>query len=369
MKTIIRENERGLLFKKGKYIGLLGPGRYRTLGESQIEVCSLEEPLQPAGIALKQLLEDPAVKEQTVELEVADGTLAFCFADGKFRCCLTPGRYAFWTVLETYTFEVADISDPQAGCFMSRKEIPRYLFEQLSDETVIRLDVESYQKARLYYDKKLVRLLDEGTYFFWRGGIRVTADLVDTRLQQLNVTGQEIMTQDKVTLRINFVCTYRITDFVKILTEVDDYQEQLHNAAQMALRDYVGQYRLDQLLENKEELSALVAERLRERAASLYVEIEDAGIKDIILPGEIRDIMNSVLEAEKKAQANVITRREEVASTRSLLNTARLMDENETLYKLKELEYLERICENVGSINVSGSGDILSELIALVRKK
>lgn len=63
----------------------------------------------------------------------------------------------------------------------------------------------------------------------------------------------------------------------------------------------------------------------------------------------------------------MITRREEVASTRSLLNTARLMDENQTLYKLKELEYLEKICANVGSINVNGSGDLLTQLAEIMR--
>jgi len=59
------------------------------------------------------------------------------------------------------------------------------------------------------------------------------------------------------------------------------------------------------------------------------------------------------IAAEKRAQANVITRREEVASTRSLLNTAKLMDENATLRRLKELEYLEKISANVGSISVN----------------
>ena len=93
----------------------------------------------------------------------------------------------------------------------------------------------------------------------------------------------------------------------------------------------------------------------------------DAGIKDIILPGEIRAIMNTVLVAEKTAQANVITRREEVASTRSLLNTARLMEENQTLYKLKELEYLQKICENVGSISVTGGGDLLAQLTKILK--
>ena len=88
---------------------------------------------------------------------------------------------------------------------------------------------------------------------------------------------------------------------------------------------------------------------------------------DVILPGEVRDIMNTVLIAEKRAQANVITRREEVASTRSLLNTAKMMEENPTLYKLKELEYAERICENVGNINLNG-GDVISGVLGLLNK-
>ena len=54
--------------------------------------------------------------------------------------------------------------------------------------------------------------------------------------------------------------------------------------------------------------------------------------------------------------------KEEVASTRSLLNTARLMDENATLYRLNELEYIERICEKIGSISLNGNGDLLSQL-------
>ena len=136
----------------------------------------------------------------------------------------------------------------------------------------------------------------------------------------------------------------------------------MHVAAQLALREYIGKYKLDEILESKEEMSSFVFAKLKSRENDLFVNIVDAGVKDIILPGEIRDIMNTVLVAEKRAQANVITRREEVASTRSLLNTAKLMDENKTLYKLKELEYVERICENVGQISLSGNGGILSQL-------
>ena len=227
------------------------------------------------------------------------------------------------------------------------------------------MEVAEYEKGILFYDRKYIKQLDAGSYYFWKGKTNVEVKLVDTRMTKMDIGGQEILSKDKVALRINFVCNYRITDYVKVITQLDDYQEQLHVAAQLALRQYAGNYRIDEILEHKEEIAAHVYESLKDKEKSLYIEIVEAGIKDIILPGEIREIMNTVLVAEKRAQANVITRREEVASTRSLLNTAKLMDENKTLYKLKELEYLEKICENVGEISVSG-GDLLGQLREIV---
>ena len=82
---------------------------------------------------------------------------------------------------------------------------------------------------------------------------------------------------------------------------------------------------------------------MKEKAEALGVEVAGFGIRDIILPGDVKEIMNGVLVAEKKAQANIIMRREETASTRSLLNTAKLMEENAMLWKLKEMEYVEKI--------------------------
>jgi len=196
---------------------------------------------------------------------------------------------------------------------------------------------------------------------------KVTARPVDTRSLQMDITGQEMMTLDKVALRINFVCNYKITDYVRVHTEIDDYEKQIHILLQLALREYVGKYRLDEILENKERMSRAMLDTLKGKEAEYFVAFSDAGVKDIVLPGEIRSIMNTVLLAEKKAQANVITRREEVASTRSLLNTAKLMDENQTLYKLKELEYLEKICDNVGSISVTGGQDLLGQLAKILK--
>lgn len=210
------------------------------------------------------------------------------------------------------------------------------------------------------------RVLNGGTYYFWNNESEISVQHVDTRLLQMDICGQEMLTLDKVTLRINFVCRYVVKDAVRLCTEIADFQNRSMLSPASA-REFVGKYRLDEILENKEQMSEYVYQAVKAREDEFYISIKDAGLKDIILPGEIRNIMNTVLIAEKRAQANVITRREEVASTRSLLNTAKLMDENQTLYKLKELEYLEKICENVGTITVNGGNDLLANLRNLMK--
>ncbi len=166
-------------------------------------------------------------------------------------------------------------------------------------------------------------------------------------------------------MRINLMCTYQVVEPRTMIETIRNLENQVYACVQLVIREYIGRYRLDELLEQKEEISQFIFQRLKEAEGDYCIRFKSAGIKDIILPGEIRDIMNTVLVAERKAQANVITRREEVASTRSLLNTARLMDENKTLYKLKEMECLERICAQVGNIQVGG-GALLEQLKALV---
>ena len=358
---IINENQKGFLFKNGKYIKLLDAGKYRLFGGKEIEISNLEQPVVCSMCSLETLLADKNVADRVAVAEVGDQELALHYVNGKFSSVLYRGKHAFWSVTNQHEFKIVDISTPTVD-----ESVPTYIFSQIPQACYIKIEVAEYQKGRLYFDQKLVRILDAGTYYFWRTSTKVDVGFVDTRLTQMNITGQEILTADKVSLRINFVCNYRVTDYVKILTEIDDFAEQMHVAAQLALREYVGKHKLDEILENKEQMSAFVFAKLKAKEKDLFVEITDAGVKDIILPGEIREIMNTVLVAEKRAQANVITRREEVASTRSLLNTAKLMDENQTLYKLKELEYVERICENVGNISLNGNGNILSQLTAIL---
>lgn len=246
-------------------------------------------------------------------------------------------------------------------------DFPKYLLtEQALAPYVSKFEINSKSIGVLLYNHKFVKLLEPGIHFFIKGNNVVTVIPVESCVVSQDIVGQELLTNDKVSLRINCVVNYKVNDYVKVITEINDYKNQLYTYVQLALRDYIGEKTFDEILASKKEMSKYLLDTLKEKGKELYLSINEASVKDIILPGEIRDIMNTVLVAEKRAQANVITRREEVASTRSLLNTARLMDENATLYKLKELEYVERICEKVGNININGGNDVLSQLTGML---
>jgi hypothetical protein len=366
MKIIINENERGFLYKNGVYQRMLEPGKQRVwslFGEHHV-VVNADGRLDFPEMNLNVLRKDAAFEKNVEVVEVPDDRLAVHFIDGRVSGALKPGTYAFWNIYKKHTFEIVDITEPEAAA-----KLPVLYMTHIPSNYYTRFDVNDGETGLLFYNGVFQKTLNAGQHFFWNYNTKVTVQTVDTRIQQLDISGQEILTADKVSLRVNFVCSYQITDSISIVTKLKDYKTQLHVLVQLVLREFTGKYRFDELLRQKDSIGGFVLEKLKEREGEFYVKFSDAGVKDIILPGEIRDIMNTVLVAEKSAQASVITRREETAATKSLLDTAKLMDENATLYKLKELEYLERICDKVGSISVDSGGGILKSLRELVAGK
>jgi regulator of protease activity HflC (stomatin/prohibitin superfamily) len=211
-------------------------------------------------------------------------------------------------------------------------------------------------------DGKFVKVLESGTYFWWKNATSINTARLDMRVLQLEVNGQEILTKDKAALRINAWARYKVADIEKAVMKNKEFDKQLYVALQLALRAYVGGLTFDELLEKKESIGTVILAAVQAEATDLGVEVKDFGIRDVILPGDVKEIMNQVLVAEKKAQANTIMRREETASTRSLLNTAKLMEDNAMLWKLKEMEYVEKIAEKINGISVSGNGMLIEQL-------
>ena len=365
MKRIrINEGEVGLLFRNGDYQRVLARGVYWVFPFDDVWSYDLTKRFIPRK-DLTILLRDEKLKGMLTIVEVRDNEIALRFENNIFAEVLTPGRYAYWNGVVEHGFKMVDLSAIEIDESLDKTLLNRR--EVLAYQRVF--EVESYEKGLLYVDGKFVSILDRGSYRYWRNATNVKIDKVDVRQKQLEIPGQEMLTRDKAALRINFMAKYQVTDVVKAIVDNKDYEKQLYVLVQLALRSFVGTYSLDELLDQKDNVSDYVLKVVRSKAKDLGVDVLDAGVRDIILPGDVKDIMNQVLIAEKRAQANVIMRREETASTRSLLNTAKLMEDNDMLFKLKEMEYVEKIAEKIGEITVSGNGQVLDQLKGIFSTK
>ena len=359
MKTVrIQALQVGLVFKYGGYQKVLSPGNYWIWSNETVHVFNRGELLKNPPCDLAVLLEQPDVAAMLDVVEVKDNEIALQYENGRFQSILGKGRWAYWKGVRQYQYVKVDLSQldiPSTIDLVSLMPQPLSAF-------VRTYTVEAHEKGVLFIDWKFDRLLSAGTYNWWKNNTSIHVLKVDTRQQQMEVSGQEILTKDKASLRLSFYVQYQVQDVLKALGDNKEYDKQLYVAIQLALREYIGTQTLDEILDKKGEIAPFVLTATAAKAAQLGVDLRDGGLRDIILPGDMRDIMNQVLMAEKKAQANSIMRREETASTRSLLNTAKLMEDNEMLWKLKEMEYVEKIADKVSSISVSNDGSMVDQL-------
>lgn len=347
----------GLVFENRKLRNVIEEGVHWIFGNKNVMVYDMNTAFQ-APFELNILLENEVLATMLEIVAVADNEIVLQFENGNFKRVLTAGRYAFWKGIVKNEFIKADIS---------KIEITENIAVNLLENAQLRLFTRKYivssnDKALLFVNGTFVKELKAGTHYFWNNAITIEVKTVDARQQQVEISGQELLTKDKAGLRINFFVRYHVVDIMKALVDNKDFEKQLYVAMQLALRAFVGGLTLDELLSKKDTIAEAILAEVTTKINELGLVVSDAGIRDVILPGDMKEIMNQVLVAEKKAQANSIMRREETAATRSLLNTAKLMEENEMLWKLKEMEYVEKIADKIGEITISGGGNIIGQL-------
>ncbi len=310
------------------------------------------------------LLSHPEFCDHVHVIDVPEGHICMMYWNETLTRVFHTGRYIMWKGLKQYGFKMINTSTLEIP-----KDLPVYVLQKSIMAPYVRsYKIEPNEKGILYVNGQFDRVLDAGVYYWWSNHILVAVSKVDMRQTMMELSGQEILTQDKAQIRVNFSVQYQVVDIEKVFLANKDYDKQLYNIMQLALRGFIGRITLDELMENKGQVDAYVMTMSREQAQGLGISIVNCGLKDIVLPGDMKDIMNQVLIAEKKAQANIIMRREETASTRSLLNTAKLMEENSMLMRLKEMEYVEKIADKINNISISGNGQIVDQLKQLFVK-
>jgi regulator of protease activity HflC (stomatin/prohibitin superfamily) len=345
----IRSYEVGLYFRDGEFKRLLSAGRYwlfDPLRKVQIDIVSQRAPWLVHD-KLDVIVKSGALAGRAEVIDLKDYQRALVWIEGRFSLILPPGLYAYWTGAKDVRVEVVDARKVrfQHGDF---KPIVR------SQHAAQVLDISTVERNHVgvsFQDGEYVETLPPGEYAFWRNVAASKVVEVDLREQTIDIAGQEIMTADKVTLRMNAAVTYRIFDARQAVTVSDGATQSLYREAQLALRAVVGTRDLDTFLTEKDAVTNAFEEAVRRRAGELGLEIISVGVRDIILPGEMKDLMNKVTEAKKAAEANLIVRREETAAMRSQANTAKVLADNPTLMRLRELEVLEKVATS-GKLSV-----------------
>lgn len=346
-----------LVFKNGAYERCLTEGTYWFWSNEKVYVYDMTTSFV-APVELNILLQDEKLSGLLDVVDVKEEELVLQLENGLLKAVLTAGRYTFWKSVIRNEFIRVDISKPEIDATINKA----WFNKAMLMNWVRTIEVLNYEKGLLYIDGKFIGELEPGIYYWWKNRVPVQVYRADMRQLQLEINGQEILTRDKAALRINAWAQYKLSDIKQAMVLNKEYDKQLYIAFQLTLREFVAGFTFDELLEKKESLASFVLEQIKSKAAGLGVEVLNFGIRDIILPGDVKEIMNQVLIADKKAQATAIMRREETASTRSLLNTAKLMEENAMLWKLKEMEYVEKIAEKISNINVSGNGMLVEQL-------
>ena len=356
----VKEGEIALVRRDGMIVGAYRMGRHRMfdpLRKLTVETFAVlrAQFSNDKARAIAQARPDLAAELFEI-VEAGDGEVALVSLDGAPRVGLKPFESgAFWKPGTKVEVERVDVRTHLRVAPQLRARLANLAAMQVA-QLVCDVEVGAHEAALLFVDGAFVERLAPGRHAFWRADRKVKVVTFDQRPQPLEISAQEILTKDRVGVRLTMTAFWRVVDPEKAAANATDLSVALYRLVQFALREASATRTLDEILSGRDRIDAEVRDFVSARAGDLGVAVTELGLKDVILPGDVRDLVNKVVEAERTAKANLIRRQEETAATRSLLNTAKLMEDNPLLLRLKELESLEKLVEKVGRIDLSTGG-------------
>ncbi|AUI87581.1 stomatin/prohibitin-family membrane protease subunit [Vibrio azureus] len=365
---LVAENQRVLVFRNQVLCDVLTPGKHKIWDlkkECEFIPFDIDQLYFNDRNAERLYQSSSVLKEHISHWKLESDHVGLLYVNDLLQGIVAPNEHLYiWKEagdirLDTLPIEQDIAVDPQLMRLIHRAGINHASRLIRSDQTVAtkpiaELNVKKDHQGLLYVDGQFIKRLSPGKHAYWQFNHDIELKTFDCRTQMLEITGQEILSKDRVSLRINLSASLKIRDTELVAKSIEKVDEYIYRALQLALREAVGTKSLDDILLDKLYVNETVKELVVEQLDAIGVTLISVGVKDIILPGEMKAILNQVVEAQKAAEANVIKRREETAATRSLHNTAKVMENNPTLMRLKELEALEKVAERIDSLTVYG---------------
>lgn len=375
-KYIVTDAQIGLLFKEQKLQKILPSGTYKFWdvgNQYALQSINITNGLVD-GVSKEVLyLADiyPELFADYLQLwETSEHQVGLVYQQGVLREIKAPGqRGAYWKTKQPIYVEKVDITENYVIADALVRVFSGAPNPQLSRPAISAITMATVAEGHvgfLIVDGKTVGALSAGLHMWWKFNRTIEVKQFDLRLQNMEVNGQEILTKDRVSLRVNLSAMWQIANAEVVKRELADAKDYLYRELQLALRTIVSTQTLDELLADKNSLNQQVLAIVAEKSSAYGISLKSVGARDIILPGEMKAILTQVVEAQKIAEANLIKRQEETQSTRSLHNTAKVMEGNPVLLRLKELEILEKITARINTLNVYGGLDgVMNDMVRL----
>ncbi len=361
----IDKHELGLVFQNGEFKELITEGRHLVgsiFSKTRTNIVNI------VNYRLKHSEIDKIVKSGIISdniahvLSIKDNERAIVWKDDRIDGLLPAGNHILWKGFYKIKVEIVDIKNVK----FTHNELNLILQTEGASLLLNEFIVEEGHSGLMFQNSVFMEELKPGRYAFWKDVAKVKLFHKDKRNQMEDISGQEIMTADRVSLRINATVHYNIEDALKVVTKVENLEQALYREAQSVLRAVVGTRDLEQLLTDKNSVTGELEDELSKRIKNIGLQVSGFGIKDIILPGDMKDLLNRVIEAKKQAEANFISRREETAAIRNQVNTAKILENNPTLMRLKELEILEKVALNTNLQILLGEEGLTKKVMKLL---
>lgn len=366
MRIDVALNERVFVHTDGRPTEYLGPGVHRLFRPfAKVEAVRFDTDAIVANLRPEQAALVPESDLRVLSLEAHERALIS--RGGRPVKWLGTGQHLIWSTDRRMVRKDYDRVEWVPNVTVQVLDTSPLVADVLRDDVRALVPGSDYVEvtapegavAIRYVDGKLEAVLGAGRHASWTTTRKVTFAVIDQRERLLNVAGQDVMTRDRVTLRLNLAAVYRVTDAARLAKVARDADEVLYLAVQLAAREAVSGRTLDELLAGREVVAAAIAPEVVAKAQALGLEVVSFGVKDLVLPGDMKTLLNKVIEAQKEAEANVILRREETAAVRSMAQTAKILGENPLLLRLKEIEAYKDLASKVGKVNlVLGDGAV-----------
>lgn len=196
--------------------------------------------------------------------------------------------------------------------------------------------VFEFERGLLYKNGRFRDVVDPGSHWIYRRNTAIRK--IDVRPRVVSIPGQEVLSADGVSLKVSIAATYEVTDPAVAVNSVESFQQALYTMLQLSVREIIGNAKIDDLLERRNEFGSRLMELSVEPASVYGVKLIDCSIKDIMFPGALKKMFAQVVQAQKEGQASLERARGETAALRNLANAARMIEEKPSLMQLRLLQ-------------------------------